>query len=85
MELSKHALARKQQRGFQSGDIELITAFGTCLERPGNLLEYQITRKRKKQLIQALDRVMDRAVLLSSDEEKVVTLYTLNKRRRKGV
>jgi len=47
MELSKHALARKQQRGFQADDIELITFFGNCVARPGNVVEYQMTQKRK--------------------------------------
>ena len=84
MELSKHASVRKQQRGFQADDIELITKFGTPVRRPGNAVEYQMTQKRKKHLIQALDRVEDKAVLLSDDEATVVTLYNLDKRRRKG-
>ena len=84
MELSKHAAIRKQQRGFQADDIELIIIFGSCVKRPGNVVEYQMTQKSKKHLIQALDRVKDKAVLLSDDEATVVTLYTLDKRRRKG-
>ena len=84
MELSKHAAIRKQQRGFQADDIELIIIFGSCVKRPGNVVEYQMTQKSKKHLIQALDRVNDKAVLLSNDEATVVTLYTLDKRRRKG-
>ena len=83
MELSKHALVRKQQRGFQADDIELIRLFGTCVKRPGNVVEYQMTQKRKKHLIQALDRIKDKGVLLSDDEETVVTLYNLDKKRRK--
>jgi len=84
MELSRHALVRKQQRGFQSDDIELIRLLGTCVKKPGNLVEYRMTQKRKKHLIQALDRIKDKGVLLSDDEETVVTLYNLCKRRRKG-
>ena len=84
MELSKHASVRKQQRGFQADDIELITRFGTPVIRPGNKVEYQMTQKRKSHLIQALDRVEGKAVLLSNDEEIVVTLYNRDKKRRKG-
>ncbi len=83
MELSKHALVRKQQRGFQADDIELITFFGNCVARHGNMVEYQMTQKRKKHLIQALDRIKDKAVLLSHNETTVVTLYNLDKKRRK--
>jgi hypothetical protein len=84
MELSKHALIRKQQRGFQADDIDLITRFGTPVKRPGNAVEYRITQKQKKHLIQALDRVERKAVLLRNDEETVVTLYNRDKKRRKG-
>jgi len=84
MELSKHALVRQQQRGFQADDIDLIIVFGTCVKRPGNMVEYQMTQKRKKHFIQALDRITDKAVLLNGDEGKVVTIYNLDKRRRKG-
>ena len=84
MELSKYASVRKQQRGFQADDIELITRFGTTVIRPGNKVEYQMTLKRKSHLIQALDRVEGKAVLLSNDEEIVVTLYNRDKKRRKG-
>jgi len=83
MDLSEHALVRKQQRGFQADDIELITFFGNCVTRHGNVVEYQMTQKRKKHLIQALDRIKDKAVLLSDDEMTVVTLYNLDKKRRK--
>lgn len=84
MELSKHAAVRMQQRGFQADDIELITMFGAPLLRPGNKVEYQMTRKRKRHLIQVLDRVEGKSVLLSNDEATVVTLYKRYKKRRKG-
>jgi hypothetical protein len=84
MELSRHASVRKQQRGFQADDVELIKIFGICVKRPGNVVEYQMTQKRKKHLIQALDRIKDKGILLSNDEQTVVTLYNLDKRRRKG-
>ena len=84
MELSKHASAKMQQRGFQADDIDLITRFGTPVNRPVNVVEYRMTQKQKKHLIQALDRVEKKAVLLRDDEETVVTLYNLDKRKRKG-
>ena len=83
MELSKHASIRKQQRGFQADDTELTTRFGTPVIRPGNKIEYQMTKKIKKHLIQSLDRVEGKAVLLSNDEETVVTLYNRDKKRGK--
>jgi hypothetical protein len=84
MELSRHASVRKQQRGFQADDIDLITRFGTPVKRPGNVVEYRMTQKQKKHLIQALDRVEKKAVLLRDNEETILTLYNLDKRKRKG-
>ena len=83
MELSKHAAVRKQQRGFQANDIELITIFGTRVRRPGNVLEYQMRGKDGKRLVQAISRIKDKAVLLNHDEGTVVTVYSLNKKRNK--
>ncbi len=74
MELSKHAEIRKQQRGFQIGDIELIKHFGTCVRRPGKVVEYRMGNKDIKHLVQALDRIKGKAVLLSDDEETVITV-----------
>ena len=84
MELSKHAAVRMQQRGFQADDIDLITRFGTPVKRPGNAVEYRMTQKQKKHLIQVLDRVEKKAVLLRDNEETILTLYNLDKRKRKG-
>lgn len=84
MELSRHAEVRKQQRGFQADDIELIVRFGTPVRRPGDAVEYQWSKKNEKHLIQTMDRIKDKAVLLSAGEEIVVTVYNLVKNRRGG-
>jgi hypothetical protein len=84
MELSRHAAVRKRQRGFQADDIELIIYFGTRVSRPGNVVEYQMRKKNEKHLVQALDRVKDKGVLLSKDEATVVTVYTLDKKHKGG-
>ena len=81
MELSKHAAVRKQQRGFQADDFELIMHFGTCIRRPGNAIEYQMGKKNEKHLVQALDRVKGKSILVSEDGETVITVYNLLKNR----
>ena len=79
MELSRHAEVRKQQRGFQAGDLELIMHFGTCIRRPGNAFEYQMGKKNEKHLVQALDRVKGKSILVSDDDETVITVYNQRK------
>lgn len=81
MELSRHAAVRKQQRGFQADDIELITIFGTRVRRPGNVVEFQMREEDGKRLVQAISRIKDKAVLVNNDESTVVTVYNLNKKR----
>lgn len=81
MELSRHAAVRKQQRGFQADDLELIMRFGTCIRRPGNVMEYRMGHKNEKHLVQAIDRVKGKSVLVSDDDETVVTVYNIKKNR----
>lgn len=75
MELSKHAAIRKQQRGFQADDLDLIIHFGTCIRRVGNVFEYRMDQKNEKHLVQALDRVKGKSVLVSDDEKTIITVY----------
>jgi hypothetical protein len=81
MELSRHAEARTQQRGFQNGDVALIITFGTPIQKPGNVIEYRMRQKDGKRLVQAVDRIKDKAVLVNHDEGIVVTVYNLDKKR----
>ena len=78
MELTGHANKRRRQRGFQEGDVELIMNFGTPITRPGNAVEFQMRRKNIKNIVQALDRISHKAVLIN--QEKVITVYNLEKR-----
>lgn len=78
MELTGHASKRSRQRGFQEGDIELIMNFGTPITRPGNAVEFQMRRKNIKNIVQALDRISHKGVLI--DQEKIITVYNLEKR-----
>ena len=78
MELTGHANKRSRQRGFQEGDVELIMSFGTPITRPGNAVEFQMRRKNIKHIVQALDRINNKAVLIN--QEKVITVYNLEKR-----
>ena len=78
MELTGHASKRSRQRGFQEGDVELIMNFGTPVSKPGNAIEFQMRRKDIKHIVQALDRINNKAVLIN--HEKVVTVYNLEKK-----
>lgn len=78
MELTGHANKRSRQRGFQEGDVELIMNFGTPVPKPGNAVEFQMRRKNIKHIVQALDRISNKAVLIN--QAKVITVYNLEKR-----
>ena len=81
MNLSKHAQVRGKQRGIPRNVIEIIYEYGTLKKKPGNAIELEVTKKQKnkivselKRLIQNLDKISNKALLVSS-EGKVITVY----------
>lgn len=85
MEFTRHAAMRTQQRGFQADDIDLIINFGTPIKKPGNAVEYRMRKKDEKRLVQSLDRIKGKAVLMAGDTSKILTVYNINKKNRGGV
>lgn len=82
METTKHAQARSQQRGIPKGQIEMILEFGTPHDRPGNAIEYVITKKDKekalrhfKKKIQQIDKAGNKGVLISRGDDTIITVY----------
>ncbi|MBD3377598.1 hypothetical protein GF406_21395 [candidate division KSB1 bacterium] len=83
MDISKHAEIRCQQRGIPKNSIDLILQFGTPLCKPGGVIEYKIYKKNKsqiqahlKKLIDRLDKIENKAVLISDNQ--VITVYHKN-------
>jgi len=80
MEISQHASIRSRQRGFQDADLFLIANFGIPIKRPGNVVEYRMPQKVIKQIIQSLDRICHKAILMDENDKTVITAYNLNNR-----
>jgi len=84
MKISNHANKRSQQRGIPKDYIEIILRYGTPVRRQGDTLEYRLHKKDKdrivshlKQLIQSIDKCTNKAVLVDSNLEEIVTVYNL--------
>jgi len=77
MDISRHASIRSRQRGFQQMDLFLIENFGAPVKKKGNLIEYRVTQKSSKQIIQALDRICHKAILVDEINGEIVTAYNL--------
>jgi len=84
MKISHHAHKRSQQRGIPKDYIEIILRYGTPVRRQGDTLEYRLHKKDKdrivshlKQLIQSIDKCTNKAVLVDSNLEEIVTVYNL--------
>jgi hypothetical protein len=82
MEFSRHARKRLRQRGIREECVELIVNYGTPTKKPGNAWEYRLTKKDKRRAIQnikhqlqLLDKADMKAVIVSEDAGKVVTIY----------
>jgi hypothetical protein len=75
---------RCQQRGISQDQVELIISYGQKYKMPGGAWEYQLRKRDKdrviaelKRQIQLLDTAVGKGVLISGDEETVVTTYHL--------
>lgn len=84
MKTSKHARTRCQQRGISSNFIELILNYGTPVRNAGNATEYRLLNRDKaqivsdlKNLLQNLDKITRKAVLLSDENQTVITVYNI--------
>ena len=80
MDISRHAIARGQQRGIPKDLIDLIMEFGTPQRKPGGAIEYSVRKKDKnriiehlKHLINRLDKIENKGVLIIDNE--VITVY----------
>ncbi len=81
MKLTKHAEARKQQRGFSKFTLDIIQQYGRCEKAPGNATavffgnrEHQNTVREFKRAIQLLDRAKGGKIIISGD-----SMITLSK------
>ena len=77
MKKSSHAIIRLRQRGFQEPDLLLIENFGVPARRQGNVTEYQMPHKVIKRIIQSLDRVRHKAILVDENDGIIITAYNL--------
>ena len=84
---SNHVKVRCQQRGISQEQVDLIVAHGQKCRRPGGAWEYRLRKKDKNKLISILkkqihmvEKSVGKGVLISDDQETVVTTYHLMKR-----
>lgn len=81
MVITKHALARQQQRCIPVSYIKLILEYGTPKKRMGKAFEYRVLRKNRREFIvglkqhkQVIDKIMGKCILVSNDGE-IITVY----------
>ncbi len=85
MNISKHAVIRGKQRGIPQVQVDMIVEFGTPFRRPGNAIEYVMTKKDVEKAvkyfkgrIQELEKAGQKAVLIDPDADEVITVYIKN-------
>lgn len=72
---SKHATIRQQQRGITDLQLLLLKFFGDETVMAGNASEITISRKRRAEIVQALDKAINKALLISEDNGTIITAY----------
>ena len=85
MKKSNHAKKREQQRGISEKKSKIIKKYGSCIHRPGNAVEYRLTRRKKNELItekkreiKQLESASDIGILCGNDG-CVITVYHITK------
>lgn len=83
MKLSKHAIARSQQRCIPPEVMELIPKYGTRTYMPYKALGYSVSRKQINNIIRDIKRFIQRlekcngiTMVVSNDSSKeIITVY----------
>lgn len=80
--MSQHATIRGQQRDVPAEIIGLILRRGQPEKKQGNTMEYRIRKRDLVRLISnckyeihLLERTRDKAVLVSGEEDLIITVY----------
>ena len=74
MKMSIHAEIRCQQRGIPFDSIPIIMMFGTNIQKLGNATAYQLREKDVKWLVQRLDKLVGKTILVG-DDDTIITAY----------
>jgi hypothetical protein len=80
MRMSRHAETRCQQRGIPFDSIPIIMTFGTPTQKSGNATEYQMLEKDVKWLVQRLDKLVGKTVIVGDDDTVITTYTTISKK-----
>jgi hypothetical protein len=83
MKMSRHAETRCQQRGIPFDSIPIILTFGTQIQKAGNATEYQLMEKDVKWLVQRLDKLVGKAIIVGDDDTIITTYSTTGKKNRR--
>ncbi len=86
MNLTQHAQARFQQRGFDGVCLDYLGLFGTCEYAPGGAFRISIPKKKTKQIvedirqasnkvIQLIEKSSKRAAIVDGCEDTTITVY----------
>jgi len=83
MKMSRHAEIRCQQRGIPFDSIPIIMTFGTHIQKLGNATEYQLMEKDVKWLVQRLDKLVGKAIIVGDDDTIITAYATTGKSSRR--
>lgn len=79
---TKHCITRSRQRGIKDEDLTLILLLGTAEIKPGGVYEVFLREKDKqrliwqlKQLIQKIDKLAGKAVIIDESSREIITTY----------
>lgn len=70
---TKHASIRQQQRGISDLQVLLLEIFGEQTRAVGQAFEITISKRRRAEIVQALDKTIHKALIVSQENGAVIT------------
>ncbi len=83
MKITRHALARSNQRGIPLDLLDLILEYGTPTQRPGDVLEFRLKKRDKVKIVTHLKRLINKVNkadgkgVIESSDGNIITIYHL--------
>lgn len=84
MKESKHAEARRRQRGIAQKTVDFIMEHGDARMKPGGAWEVRLSRSKKQKMItdlkrtrQLIEKCTSKGLLLNQDQSEIITVYHL--------
>lgn len=74
---TKHAITRQQQRGIKNIHLSILEIFGEEKKAPGGVTKVFLPKKKKKELIKALQSFANQEMILGPEGQVLTVQHSI--------